>query len=401
MGRRMKDLTGQRFDRLVAIRPTENRDGKGFVMWLCHCDCGNEVEVSAGRLTSKKPTRSCGCLKVKDLTGQRFDRLVAIRPTENRSGNSIMWLCRCDCGNEVEVSASKLQSKHTRSCGCLRKEISAESIAKLGAESAIDFTGQRFDRLVAIRPTENRSGSSVMWLCHCDCGNEVEVSAGKLQSKHTRSCGCLRKEISAESMTKLGAESAIDLTGQRFDRLIAIHPTQNRSSNSIMWLCRCDCGNKVEVSAGNLQSKGTRSCGCLQKEMAFVPTLGAISPGYRSGKLEAISPTNLYSGYYRKWECRCDCGNTTLVSEYSLIRRLTKSCGCISTKDHTGQRFDRLVAIRPTENRDGNGCVMWLCHCDCGNKVEVSSRSLTRKKPTRSCGCLKEDRRAKKESDSK
>ena len=381
MGRR-KDLTGQKFGHLIAMEPTERRSG-GSVVWRCRCDCGNEVEVAANSLVGER-TRSCGCLqkeRVKDLTGQRFDRLVAIRPTENRSSSSVMWLCHCDCGNEVEVAANSLVRERTRSCGCLQKE------------RAKDLTGQRFDRLVAIRPTANRSGNSVIWLCRCDCGNEVEVSANNLIREGTRSCGCLQKETAAEN--------AMDLTGQRFDRLIAIRPTENRSSNgSVKWLCRCDCGNKVEVTANNLTNYTTRSCGCLRKEMAFVPFLGTISPGYRSGMLEAISPTNQYTGSYRKWECRCDCGNTTLVSECSLLKQRTQSCGCKTRKDLTGHRSGRLVAIRPTENRDSNGGVMWLCRCDCGNEVEVAANSLVRER-TRSCGCLKGGRRAKKASDSK
>lgn len=123
----------------------------------------------------------------KDLTGHRSGRLVAIKPTENRSGGRVKWLCRCDCGNEVEVDAANLVRERTRSCGCLQKERMAER--------AKDLTGYRSGRLVAIRPTENRSGSSIMWLCQCDCGNEVEVDAHCLtRKKPTRSCGCLRKK---------------------------------------------------------------------------------------------------------------------------------------------------------------------------------------------------------------
>ena len=193
--KRAKDLTGHRSGRLVAIRPTENRSGSGNVMWLCRCDCGNEVEVAAKHLSTQSTTRSCGCLQKErakesaiDLTGQRFERLVAIRPTENRSGHNVKWLCHCDCGNEVEVAENNLVSEITRSCGCLRKE--------RAKKRAIDLMGHRSGRLVAIKPTENRSGSgSVMWLCRCDCGNEVEVVAHCLtRKKPTRSCGCLRKK---------------------------------------------------------------------------------------------------------------------------------------------------------------------------------------------------------------
>ena len=57
-----------------------------------------------------------------DLLGQRFGRLlvVARAPTLRYS----RWLCRCDCGAEVVVSAQLLRMREggTRSCGCLRRE---------------------------------------------------------------------------------------------------------------------------------------------------------------------------------------------------------------------------------------------------------------------------------------
>lgn len=59
----------------------------------------------------------------KNLTGQRFGRLIAIKDSGKRRRNRIVWLCRCDCGNLIEVSSGHLINGHTHSCGCLKKEI--------------------------------------------------------------------------------------------------------------------------------------------------------------------------------------------------------------------------------------------------------------------------------------
>lgn len=63
---------------------------------------------------------------LKDLTNQRFGRLVVIRQAENavsQNGQSIVqWLCQCDCGNLKIVPARDLRSGHVRSCGCLALE---------------------------------------------------------------------------------------------------------------------------------------------------------------------------------------------------------------------------------------------------------------------------------------
>ena len=59
---------------------------------------------------------------VKDLTGQRFGRLLVIRH-EGSTNTEAIWRCLCDCGKQVIVRGSSLRRGHTKSCGCLRDEI--------------------------------------------------------------------------------------------------------------------------------------------------------------------------------------------------------------------------------------------------------------------------------------
>lgn len=59
---------------------------------------------------------------MRNLTNQRFGRLVAIRPDLPWSRGTSRWLCRCDCGNEVSVERSSLIRGATKSCGCWRNE---------------------------------------------------------------------------------------------------------------------------------------------------------------------------------------------------------------------------------------------------------------------------------------
>ena len=62
-----------------------------------------------------------------DLTGRRFWRWIVIGEGLSREWNGgIKWLCRCDCGNEREVSGDRLRRGNSRSCGCLHKEIVAQ-----------------------------------------------------------------------------------------------------------------------------------------------------------------------------------------------------------------------------------------------------------------------------------
>lgn len=59
--------------------------------------------------------------KVRDLTGQRFGRLVVIGIDE-RNTKKTYWNCLCDCGNIKSVRSDSLQCGAIKSCGCLKRE---------------------------------------------------------------------------------------------------------------------------------------------------------------------------------------------------------------------------------------------------------------------------------------
>jgi hypothetical protein len=118
---KVRDLTGQRFNRLLVIE-FSGMDKKHNPLWKCLCDCGNE-KILCGRDLRSGNTSSCGCLRRDDLVGKRFERLLVIDFAYIKNGN-VYWLCKCDCGKEKIARASSLKSGGTRSCGCLVSELS-------------------------------------------------------------------------------------------------------------------------------------------------------------------------------------------------------------------------------------------------------------------------------------
>jgi hypothetical protein len=58
--------------------------------------------------------------KFKDITGQRFGRLVVLQPTKSTKRRDIRWLCQCDCGRKHLTYGHLLRSGKTKSCGCSR-----------------------------------------------------------------------------------------------------------------------------------------------------------------------------------------------------------------------------------------------------------------------------------------
>jgi hypothetical protein len=146
-----------------------------------------------------------------DLTGQRFGRLLVGYVTR-RPGCRTFWHCLCDCGNTVEVEGSHLRNGGTQSCKCLAREKLNEGRQQAHDAKLIDITGERFGRLVARSIAEHRQmthGIHVFWHCDCDCGNTKKVDGAKLRSGHTKSCGCISREMHYTHGQTLTAEYQI------------------------------------------------------------------------------------------------------------------------------------------------------------------------------------------------
>lgn len=162
------------------------------------------------------------------------------------------------------------------------------------ARTAIDRTGRVYGRLTAIREAGRTPDKAVLWLCRCECGKEVVVRGNSLQAGSSRSCGCLVKDTRSSP--------AMDLTGTVYGRLTAIEPTDGRiAAGSVIWLCRCECGNEVMVPTNRLRSGNTRSCGCLFADSHF--------------RKHGMS----YSVEYKTWQAmksRCQDSNNGRFSDY-------------------------------------------------------------------------------------
>jgi len=67
-----------------------------------------------------------------------------------------------------------------------------------------DLTGQRFGRLTVIEQAGRTKSRSVLWLCHCDCGNTTTVIGSHLIRGNTKSCGCFMNEARVINNTTHG-----------------------------------------------------------------------------------------------------------------------------------------------------------------------------------------------------
>lgn len=60
------------------------------------------------------------------IAGERHGRLTAIELVDINRHREHLWRFRCDCGNETIITAKKARSGHTSSCGCFRREVTAQ-----------------------------------------------------------------------------------------------------------------------------------------------------------------------------------------------------------------------------------------------------------------------------------
>jgi len=121
---KIKSLVGQTFGELTVVRMGERTGKRNRVTWVCRCSCGNEVQVTASNLIrAGKFSHTCKNHAGYGLVGKRFDRLFVLRRSTKRTRyGGAYWECRCDCGNTAVVLKQALINGSIRSCGCLKKE---------------------------------------------------------------------------------------------------------------------------------------------------------------------------------------------------------------------------------------------------------------------------------------
>jgi hypothetical protein len=64
---------------------------------------------------------------VVNLTGQRFQRLTVLKEAGRDNQGRALWLCRCACGVVKTIPSRHLRNGVIRSCGCLKRELSANN----------------------------------------------------------------------------------------------------------------------------------------------------------------------------------------------------------------------------------------------------------------------------------
>lgn len=296
------NLIGKRFGKLLVIGKSDKRINDR-PSWDCLCECGGKIAVKTADLISGKISHCKNETNISskhlDLIGKKFGNLTVISMVGS-SGGGIVWHCKCDCGNECDVTYSKLSSGNTKSCGCNKH--------KKYSNGFNDLTNKRFGMLVAKYPLEERRHRKVVWHCVCACGNEVDVISNGLTSGNTTSCGKHRKSTIKHLVGKVFGELTV----------MSLAYTKN---NKAYWNCKCECGDTCIVDTTRLTSG--KKIHCNNSKHRSKPRENLVGKSFN--KLTVKS----YAGNGR-WNCTCSCGSgkNVCVITTELKSGHTKSCGC-------------------------------------------------------------------------
>jgi len=234
MTKLIDDNIGKKFGRLTIVEKSQLRNKV-----RCLCDCGNEKDIKIWNITSGV-TVSCGCYgnerrvaaNSKNISGKRFGRLVAEDIVDRNANRGVLWRCKCDCGNTVNVFANSLMCGNTRSCGCLLKD-ATRNLPK----NSENLIGRSFGRLSVISgPYYDEITRCRMWECMCACGNVITRSTGTLKSGHVLSCGCYNRDRVRECNTTHGMSNTPE-----YDRALARSRREREKRLDVAWSLEMEC----------------------------------------------------------------------------------------------------------------------------------------------------------------
>lgn len=266
----------------------------------------------------------------KDLTGQVFNRLTVIKSVGKDKHNSILWLCKCSCGNFIKVRGYDLKSGHTKSCGCYNKE------CKHKREYLI---GKKFNKLTVIEDL-GIIGKESYSLCKCDCGNITKVRNTYLKNGYTKSCGCIKENSSNYK-----------------------HGKYKTRVYRIWRGMKGRCYNKGNGGYKYYGARGITVCQeWLDKNDGFENFYKwAIENGYNDNlSIDRINPSGNYEPNNCRWSTNLVQENNKTSNRYIYIDGVKKSLAdwcrdyevsykCVSTRIHKG--WDPITAlVTPSKN---------------------------------------------------
>lgn len=184
--------------------------------------------------------------------------------------------------------------------------------------------------------------------------------------------------------------------GAQFHRLTVVGAGKKYKNGTQLLRCVCSCGGTAETSLPHLKRGEVKSCGCLNQErvQSQKGVWKVDLTGQKFGRLTVLQAAGQTKNGAFRWKCQCTCGQSKVVTGYSLQRGTTKSCGCLASeivrKRNNASRKDRPWRVEMTSTRsqaryrkisfdltvtDFQTLVTASCHY-CGKKPGVPAKAV-------------------------
>lgn len=178
------------------------------------------------------------------------------------------------------------------------------------------LVGERFGRLTVVERLDSTERGHSMWLCRCDCGAEKSVLGTSLRKGATKSCGCLSKEITAQSHTTHGKSAT---------RTFAI------------WRgMKTRCQNKNSISFKNYGGRGITVCERWMTFENFLADMGECPAGF---SIDRIDPNGNYEPRNCQWVShktqQNNRRNNHLITLNGETKTLTEWCEAMKLSENT------------------------------------------------------------------
>ena len=199
---------------------------------VCKCTCGNIKEFPTRKIVRNVYATCRECyngVSFKSFIGKKYGSLTVVDVEKNFA------VCECTCGNMKTIQISQLKFSGYKTCGGCYKGISYKN-----------YIGKIFGYLTITNIQHEKNNYTAF--CVCKCGKEKKIKFQRLlqETNTSLSCGCLQKTIKALKKITFGS--------------LNIVKTSNHNLGGLRYVCKCSCGNEVEVLESDLFTGKVTCC---------------------------------------------------------------------------------------------------------------------------------------------
>lgn len=194
---------------------------------------------------------------VLGLDEEKNERLKLEKKKGLRKNVLKYYLCKClSCDEVFSMSKQKLMNRKRQGCN------------KCNEYNFNDYIGRRINEWEILEYLGNHK-----FKCKCKCGKVKTVNVYNIINGLSKDCGCGRNQKMSDIMN-------IDsLVGEKYGKLTVIEKAGKNKYGKMVYKCKCECGNTINVLSNSLRTGHTLSCGCIKsatpsKMKTYLESLG-------------------------------------------------------------------------------------------------------------------------------